>query len=264
MGRLGGLSIMPKKNAPGCNCCDGNCMVTFIILGCLSLPVSGATVTVKDGAATIASGTTDGNGVVVLNIITSGTYTVEVIVNLYTNYSLSQELACLQEITITLIPASGRFCCPNVCPGIPVALPLYITDINGTFQFPLIDACHGGEISYLSTASPTTLIIFGSTCFFQVSTGPTCVRYVINLSSGQVHVRREWYEGKDNADIWYYRRNAGTGCFPCFTQGQVNTGFSENTFPIPDCTNINITGGLNPSPTNNLPDPVGGQIIITD
>ncbi len=73
----------------GSPCCCSGCVVTVCVTNCSS-PVVGATVTIKSGSTTIATGTTNSSGCAGnLNIGTAGTYTIVIAASGHTTTTLT-------------------------------------------------------------------------------------------------------------------------------------------------------------------------------
>lgn len=101
--------VVTGPNYPGSP--FGACPVCFTVTGCNGHRVVGATIIVTSGMVTVATGTTNANGMAVLDIGTTGTYGVNVTMPGYFSYFNTQMLSCNQAITVNLvscIPTGNR------------------------------------------------------------------------------------------------------------------------------------------------------------
>jgi len=107
-----------------------HCCVTICVNGPCG-PIPDATVTVSSGMTTVATGTTNANGCILLDIGTAGTYTVTVSATGYTTVTGSHSLACCGSLAVTLALSSGI---PVICCGAcGMNSTIYLTDTNGTW-----------------------------------------------------------------------------------------------------------------------------------
>jgi hypothetical protein len=129
---------MFKQGNPGCPCCACNWTIT-VRGACTSEVLSGRTVSLYQSAVLIASGTTNGSGVVVLNV-PAGSYDVTVSSGGgYAAYSASgTSHTCSDSTTITLSVASGRLCFAcGTCLAIPTSLSLtWLSHTGGAWSGP--------------------------------------------------------------------------------------------------------------------------------
>lgn len=104
----------------GPNTSFGTCPVCFNVTSCGG-PLPGATVTVLSGLTAIVSGTTDSTGNAILDIGTTGTYTVTVSGTDITTVTQTSSLSCGQSLAISvpifLEPALTLPGCCWFCPG---------------------------------------------------------------------------------------------------------------------------------------------------
>jgi hypothetical protein len=155
----------------GCCACD----VTFCVYNC-GVAESGATVTVKSGSTTIASGTTSSEGCVSLNIGSAGTYTVTATKSSL-NYSGTRTLACdgeyyidftgLTPICVTSWCGQAYTCgaAVEVKNGSTVLFS-GTTDDTGCISFPLQSTTYTVVVT---SVFPTYSEEFGVTCGDSVS-----------------------------------------------------------------------------------------------
>lgn len=121
-------------------CCSGVCVgsITVNVKGCDgATPVVGATVTVKIGATTIASGTTDSLGQYIATGLAAATYTVSVSKTRYTTYTTTVVLSCPSNqnpvVNVAYTAGTGYVCCAH-CPN-PVPATLAATFGGVSFSF---------------------------------------------------------------------------------------------------------------------------------
>lgn len=165
---------------------EGGCSVKFTVL-CVSTPVSGATVTVKNGGTTVASGTTNGSGVVTLNIPSAGTYTVVVpaVGSCTAGYSGSLALSCGGSYTLP--------CCVAVnCGNCTWPTTLFVTDSSQTTACPST-----GFLVWQGAYRLTTISGFDPcTCAGQTGgSGLKCSLISYNISCigpNTFHIERTW------------------------------------------------------------------------
>ena len=98
---------------PGACCgCSASCTTTICVTGCNATPLSGASVTIRSGGATVASGTTTSPaGCVTLTIPSAGSYTVVVSATGFTTDTSTQSLACGGTTTIALNVDAVNYTC---------------------------------------------------------------------------------------------------------------------------------------------------------
>lgn len=154
---------------------DECCIVTITVLDCEGAPIVGADVEILgEGGVIVASGTTDGSGVVVLNIGTAGTYDVVVYADDYTPRELT--LAC--DTPYTLEPD------PENC-GVPCEICVLPTiDLNYSYTSSGVGTGTGtmtfdGTDTWESPCITETLS--GGPFFFKIAlvcTGDTMVAYL--------------------------------------------------------------------------------------
>jgi hypothetical protein len=130
---------MPSINqaAGGCGC--GGCLRTYVVVGCNSLPLAGATVQFQRPAGTvIATGTTDAAGLVTLDILTAAAGTVVVTKSPRWSFTAADTPSGCPSSrpTITCTPATGYHCYTgDICLlkflTEPLADTLHATDVLG-------------------------------------------------------------------------------------------------------------------------------------
>ena len=104
-----------------CNdCCGppppcGSYTLTVLCGGPGGPPVVGAVVLLKYGGVTVSSGTTDGSGVVVLDVYTAGTHTIEITATHYAAYSNSRSIACVTGSGVAYLTPSAGYSCYRSC-----------------------------------------------------------------------------------------------------------------------------------------------------
>lgn len=136
---------------------DECCVVTFTVVDCNGDPISGATVEVfGEGGALVASGTTNGSGVVVLNVGTAGTYDVLVDAEGFTIREL--ELACDGEYTLEPDPENCGVPC-EICVLPTENLNYSYTSSGvgtgtGTMTFDGVDTWESGCITETLSGGP--------------------------------------------------------------------------------------------------------------
>ncbi len=98
-------------------CCGGGCTTTICATFC-GVNLAGASITVKSGSTTIASGTTDSTGCLAVTIPAAGTYTIDL------------NVAGLGSATHT----ANLTCGGSFGAGLAVPANLSLTDANGTWS----------------------------------------------------------------------------------------------------------------------------------
>lgn len=202
---------------PGACCgCGAACTSTICVTDCTGAAIEGATVAVKDGSTTVASGDTGSGGCVSLDIGAAGSYTVVVSAAGYDTSTTTQSLPCGQGPTIILTATdpSGYNCqCSQICPAVGNTLILNdgIGDVTLTFgTVPIAgygEAWWGcamrtvsGQCSWTTAAQPNCAypdeetygdfempVLFAFFCFdethFALATfAPVCNTYNVYLS----------------------------------------------------------------------------------
>lgn len=119
---------MWKRDTPGCPCCvespPCDSTVEVLVRGCYAVPLAGVTVVVKNGATTLASGTTNGSGLVTFVIATPVAITASVQVAAFGGFqafSASVLLNCASRFILAdLSVDSGHVCVACCADGYPV------------------------------------------------------------------------------------------------------------------------------------------------
>ncbi len=104
-------------------CCPGGVVtcaqICFVLKGCNNLPLSGASVVVKLGATTVASGTTDEFGMFATSALGDGTYNWTITSTGFDDETGSVAIACPdtdKTVSRTLTVATGYVCwCRGTC-----------------------------------------------------------------------------------------------------------------------------------------------------
>lgn len=200
---------MPKKNNPGCQCCEpdtcgsGQICVTVRASGCGSSGggIAGATVTVLQGDATIGVCTTNSGGTCCVSIADAidggGTFTVVVdppagsCLNSKTTTGVNALCGSTTNLTVTLTVQSGCKC--TACCRYPINKTLSLTDAGGSTPFTftppaeLWTSCHmiDGKVCSTTTAC-------GGRVLLLPIDGTTCVYYELECGSGYWTFRARW------------------------------------------------------------------------
>jgi hypothetical protein len=114
-----------------CCGCVSSCLTTFAVSGCLGLPAEGALVEVYETAVpgtTLASGTTDASGVVVLDLEAFASLSLSRRITYHTaSFAVSTGTLtafCGATVSVTLSPLTDRWCCSPF--GVGKTLPKYL------------------------------------------------------------------------------------------------------------------------------------------
>lgn len=207
-------------------CCCG-CTVTFIVDLCFCT-IAGATVTVKSGSTTIASGTTDSTGHLVLDIGSAGTYDVIIAVPGFGSHTFaSQALTCKSIAGYNFnIDLTVDICvCCHVVPR-----TLTLTDDQGAHAFVLTTDAFGFSAYRCTVSVPVMGVTLGVDAF------GNCVCSV--AASGNLDVD---YIGQFTSDCKFMvsRSWRSTGCgtitgggpfLPCGPAPPVQFLFSSTCF----------------------------------
>ncbi len=235
-----------------------------------SIPyLCGATVAVKLGATTIASGMlSPSTGCVTFSSLAPLSYTVIIAPSIAcyptTTTSVSVMSGMTTTTTVKLVPAMGYTCC-----GEATTLPATVTDANGTWPIT-----YGGGLT-----APTAFALSPPTvnpCFTNIM-GCACnqndsINYYYTV---QCTGNRQYTVGRYWDTIPYFLINGAA----CGTQSQYlsvstspfcnsefigfNLDFSTGilTFTTCSCSPAS-SGSLTPDAGNFLPDPVGGTVVL--
>lgn len=224
----------------GCGCCG--CSVTFTIRLCSAI-VSGATVAIKSGATTIASGTTSALGLVTLDIGSAGTYTVTVSKTGIGTANQTMDLACGLPYTFDYGPSGSA---------------LTLTDANTSISMTFL-----GGIPRQWTGSYVLNILSGiiqpapGCRWLTQSVGPLTITYnVMCNTNGTVRVERVWSQVNDILNGWaYFQDGTGSGCtFP--GTGSDKTAAPTSFTPFAWSNTLVRTG-------SGTADPVGGTVVLS-
>lgn len=189
------------KHKPGCQCCNASCTATICatVKGCNSGLLSGATVTVKHGATTVGTCTTDGTGSCCVAIpdpadTAANAYQVTASKTGFTTSSAANATVTCGGTTnvgpITLAAAAGYTCTGSCCPPDPNPTTLTLTDPYGSVTLSLVagqmtgchtpsvmgrsDQCVGFGVTPCQTAATVACpIIFVFTCSRPLGGGVT-------------------------------------------------------------------------------------------
>jgi hypothetical protein len=191
---------MRKRHNPGCPCCDetDTYTVTITLKGCNGLVASGASAYATDGVDTYTA-TADANGVAVIEVPSTGGYTVtgaygsRLVAGIATEVTVTgvgTQSPAAGLATHTMVPASGYHCQGWEATGgtggrdcfLPLPNTLHLTDsrygaVTLTFStnawfgsksvsYPACGACPAGTISILYGLTATSRASSSSTPSF--------------------------------------------------------------------------------------------------
>jgi len=214
-----------------CNCGGGACNVTIDVDGC-GAGVSGATVTIKSGGSTVASGTTSG-GTVALSIPSAGTYEVVVSASGYPPYDQNLTLSCSGTYAINL--TAGYVCCGTCI----VPDTLHLTDGGGGCTLTWNGSsswigCYQAAVGSGSTPCGDP----GAGCQFICTPGGSCtIVYTITCAgNGQFSVNRQW--SVCEADCFHD---------PTYCQDQLDSNCNTVAHTCDGCTDVVCGNGSHDS-----------------
>jgi hypothetical protein len=182
---------MGKRNSPGCttNPCCG-CTFTPRAYQCIGgttgvfagnagagVPaVGGVAITLKQGTAVVASGTTDATGQAAI-AVSGGTYTMTGTDPYGNTASGSITLTCPSPgaFFVALPATTGVACCTQFCSGTPIPTTLSLTSTFGTTSLTY----SGNWVGYQTVTVPGIDL---NTC--ADATVTTLIRYILSCSSG--------------------------------------------------------------------------------
>jgi hypothetical protein len=260
---LGGLG---SCSSPGSSPCCG-CPVTFTV-SCLFAHVNGATVTIKSGSTTVASGTTNSSGQVTLQIPSGGSYTVITSGSSCSDTTQTMTLACGGSYPIQCCPT-----CDN-CNWPSLYDPLYITDSSQTVACPYgVHGAYWYGCYNLSVASRTT-----DACGCNNASAPTSgccsIYYQISCSGTTLTIYRSWQNCVTHCS--YCCDTLDGSCNPvavscpasltCSTTG--GSGITQDSWsgPLTGCDpfplSVNLTLGTNFCSPTPLLSPLAAGITL--
>lgn len=265
---------------PYSNCCATLCL-NWACGG-----ISGATVTILKNGETIATGITSDTGCVVLDIGTSGIYTIVVTADDFQDYSGQINLKCCETTSITIVPSfplpPGQKGVDWTCCG-DVAIPylMTLTDIYGSYSFAGSDQITG-PVWYtppFGLPGPSAIAPVGGVVNVVQGVGPPVpcsidpgntpyhyIGFCTKLANGQPAfvVQRVWGVSSceppfnlvpnDCVEIFAYQSSTS----------ELTCGLNQSslTLPIPFAP-FNWSGSLIQNPGVLLADPVGGIVAIS-
>jgi len=261
------LSTITGGNPSGSTCCQ-----TFIVFGCSTNLLPGATVSVYDtsGGTLLATGTTNSSGRVTLMWTKASSpcsVWVEVSRTRFTTDAASYTLTESGETEIALSPTASYFC-SLCCTSSPIPQPrtLFLTDVNGTYSLTYISSVgidiwyYCGSVSANPTMTAGTPCVVGGAASIPIYYNVTC------SSSNSWRVNRQWGEASNGGGVWNYFVDAtcgsngiaGSGCPSTFVGGAASGLMTFN------CTAIAFSNTLTASTGNNLADPIGGTVTVSE
>jgi Carboxypeptidase regulatory-like domain len=183
---------------PGPQGCCGGCAATICLTACSSeSPVSGITVTVKQGSTTVATAVTAASGCATVPIPSAGTYTVSlsgagIDVSNSQNVTLSCGGSAQISLSAELINALNAFCCGDCLYGNGTAT---WTDNNGTIPLTQTVGAGGGWFGCSVAEGQTILVPPDGECSCEgTSTGdvPYFVEVSCDTSTNQLSCTITW------------------------------------------------------------------------
>jgi hypothetical protein len=135
----------------GCSSCTGTICVTATYYA----PIPGATVTVKLGATTIGTCTTDATGKCCVSITAAGTYTVTVSKTGFTTTSTTVSATCTtNNVTVTMGGTTLNYLCVyiDMC-GVPIQEAGVTVSISGGGSSASLDTASGACCMYCNPSS---------------------------------------------------------------------------------------------------------------
>ncbi len=266
-------------------------MVTFCAGNscCVATGVgAGTTVTVLTGSTVVAMGTTGSNGCVTLDIGSAGTYTVKIqfLGSSTVTTHTGQVLTCGQTKNYT--DSAGQYFCCNCCllsdANIVGASGLMLTDANGTYNTSYraasVPTNCGGQVGswtcQYDLAGVSTITQVGGPPVCTVGTGSTTIYYcVICFESGgnwTVTVQRLWLIDWCNGLFHTCPAHTFPGLSFAYTDvtsiscgGAGSIGSASKSLMIPSqvtCNPFTWSSSLTTVGTPDMPDPVGGTVVV--
>jgi hypothetical protein len=267
----------------GCAC--GNCIQRFIpyVCGSLGCFVVGSLVSVYTslGGMLIASGTTGSLGTVTLNIGVTGSYYITATAPGYPDYGGTATLVCGGSTALGFPALTGGFpgvstcctCCSLLlaAPPWPTLVPMYLTDINGTYQLSVAIDGIGLFLYCYAPVSMASVVLSQGSGVCSIGAGSANIYYVIRCAvvggAGALSVARNWYMAwccTPATNICDVATRSSAILYAAITATSCQQGVSGITSVPSACGNsFSWSGTPVTSGSPSLPDPVGGSVAIT-